>query len=268
MTRVTEVKSIKLNSGANMPVIGFGTWQILFRTSQKVLQALQTGYRLLDTAKIYGNEKGVGEAIRNSGIDRGEIFVTTKLWNGDQGYDHAHKAFEASLQRLGLDYIDLYLIHWPGFSTVRRRESWRALQEIYKSGRAKAIGVSNYMVKHIHELLEYAEVPPAVNQIEFHPFVYSQQRLVLELCQQQGIIIEAYSPLARGYTQESTIQSIAQVHKASLSQVMLAWAMAHQTVPIPKSSNLERMRENLEAVHVTLTGEDIRKLNNLSQNRW
>lgn len=262
------VKTLKLNTGEDIPAIGFGTWQIEpWKTADAVSNALKVGYRLIDTAKLYGNEAGVGEAVHDSGIDRSDIFVTTKLWNSDQGYDSAKQAFAGSLKRLGLDYVDLYLIHWPG--NGERLASWKALTELYESGSAKAVGVSNFTVKHLEELAAHTKLIPAVNQIELHPFIYHEQLPVLEYCQQHGIVVEAYSPLARGGSQlhHEAITRIATRHKKTNAQVMLAWAMQHDTVPIPKSSSLERMQENLAAQDMTLTEADMAELDSLSGSR-
>ncbi len=249
-----------------MPGIGYGTWQIIFGVHKKVLKAIETGYRLIDTAKIYGNEAGVGSAVRDSKVPRKDIFVTTKLWNSDQGYASAHKAFNDSLERLGLEYVDLYLIHWPGHDAPRRADSWKAMEEINKSGLAKNIGVSNYMATHLEELLSTAKVKPAVNQIEFHPYIYKDQKPVLEFCRKNNIIVEAYSPLARGrHANDKVIGNIAERHKATSAQIMLAWAITHETIPIPKTTDAERMRQNLDSQEITLTVEDIAKIDGLSQ---
>lgn len=261
-------KSIKLNTGAHIPAIGFGTWQIdPWKTADAVSAALKMSYRLIDTAKIYGNEHGVGEAVRTSGIDRNDIFVTTKLWNSDQGYDRAKQAFAQSLERLGLDYVDLYLIHWPG--SGERLNSWRALSELYKTGQAKAVGVSNFMVPHLEELLKNSDLVPAVNQVELHPFIYQQVRPVLEFCKEHEIVVEAYSPLARGGSQlnHPAISDVAQRNDVTNAQVMLRWAIQHNTVPIPKSSYPDRMRENLGALDFSLSEEDMFQLDNLSGDR-
>jgi diketogulonate reductase-like aldo/keto reductase len=256
---------IKLNSGAEMPAIGFGTWQIddQDEASEAVKTAIEVGYRLIDTARIYGNEQGVGVGIKESGVPREEIFITTKLWNDDQGYESALKAYDASLKRLGLEYLDLYLIHWP--ATDKRAESWKALQEIHSKGLAKAIGVSNYTVQHLKELLENSDVIPAVNQIEFHPFIYKEQKEVLEFCKQKGIIVEAYSPLAQAQDMENTtLHAVAERHGKTIAQVMLRWAIQHGTVPIPKSTNTGRIKENFQVFDFELSDEEMHTINNLS----
>jgi len=259
------MKNLKLNNGLEIPPIGFGTWQILLnrKTKASVLHALAAGYRLIDTAKVYGNEKGVGRAMRESGIAREAIFVTTKLWNGEQGYESAIDAFDVSLTRLGLDYIDLYLIHWP--VTGKRTESWRALEDIYNVGRAKAIGVSNYTVRHLQEVLDRGSIVPAVNQIEFHPYLYKEQVPTLDFCKKHKIIVEAYSPLAHAAKMdEPVILDIAKETGKTYAQVMLRWALQHGTVPLPKSSNPRRIKENIEIFDFELSERQMKKINGLS----
>jgi diketogulonate reductase-like aldo/keto reductase len=262
---MSEVPTIKLNAGGSIPGVGFGTWQINSQdeTKEAVKTALDIGYRLIDTAKIYGNEEGVGAGIKESKLPREELFITTKLWNSDQGYESALDAFEGSLKRLGLQYIDLYLIHWP--ATEKRDESWKALQEIYSQGRAKNIGVSNYTVRHLKQLLENSDVVPAVNQVEFHPFIYEEQEEVLEFCKQKGIIVEAYSPLARARQMGNTIlHAVAEHHGKTIAQVMLRWALQHGTVPIPKSTNPSRIKENFKIFDFELSNEEMSTINGLS----
>jgi diketogulonate reductase-like aldo/keto reductase len=262
---MAEIPEIELNTGAKMPQLGFGTWKLADGKEAKnaVAEALKVGYRLIDTARAYGNEKSVGQAIHESGIPREEIFVTTKLWNNDQGYDSALKAFDESLEKLGLEYIDLYLIHWP--STNKRADSWRALQEIYKGGKAKAIGVSNYTIRHLDELLGGSDVVPAVNQCEFHPFIYADQKELLDYCHKKGIVFEAYSPLARASSFSNTVlHAIAERHAKTPAQIMLRWAIQKDTVPIPKSSNAERIKENFKAFGFELSDEEIKTIDALS----
>ena len=235
--------SLLLNTGASIPQIGLGVWQIASgaKTVDAVLAALRHGYRLIDTARIYGNERDVGEAVRRSGVPREEIFVTTKLWNADQGYDAARRAFDASLSRLGLDYVDLYLIHWPVLG--KRKDSWRALERIFRDKRARAIGVSNFLVPHLRELLADAEVVPAVDQIELSPFL--QHRETVALCGEEGIVVEAYSPLTRGMRlNHPGVLSVAARVGKSPAQVLLRWGIQHGFVVLPKSSNETRIAEN------------------------
>jgi diketogulonate reductase-like aldo/keto reductase len=266
--QMKEVPTVKLNTGDMMPEIGFGTWKISNQNDAKkaVKTAIKVGYKLIDTAKIYGNEEGVGEGIKEGGVDRDELFVTTKLWNDDQGYESGLKAFDESLKRLGLEYVDLYLIHWPG--TDRRAEAWKALQEIQIQGLAKNIGVSNYTVRHLEEVLSSSKVVPAVNQIEFHPFIYEDQKEVLEYCKKNKIVVEAYSPLARARDMENTtLHAIAVRHGKTIAQVMLRWAIQHGTVPIPKSTNPGRTKENIEVFDFDLAEEEMNTINRLSSNK-
>ncbi len=256
---------VKLNNGSNIPAIGFGTWHILLnnRAKNSVIEAIHSGYRLIDTAKIYGNEKGVGAAVRDSGIPRDKIFVTTKLWTSDQGYEKTFQAFDASLKTLGLDYIDLYLIHWPG--SDKRLESWRAMEEIYKDGRAKTIGVSNFTISHLEELLTSSKIVPAINQIEFHPLIFNEQKELLAYCGDKGIIVEAYSPLMRGkYLEAAIFQQIGQRHNKSSAQVVLRWCIQHKTIPLPKTSHSERMHENLDVFDFELSKGEMEIINSMS----
>lgn len=255
---------LRLNTGASIPVIGFGTWRLSpAEAREAVAVALDEGYRLIDTAKLYANEREIGAAVRASGLLRNQIFVTTKLWNSDQGYDSALRAFDASLERLGLDYVDLYLIHWPADDKRRRTDSWKALRDIYKGGRAKAIGVSNYMVEHLRELLDSSEIKPAVNQIQFHPFIYQQQKDLLDFCESEGIIFEAYSPLARGHLDDETLAERGAKYNKSPAQVMIRWALQHGTVPLPRSADEDHIRQNFDVFDFELTEEDMTALDHI-----
>lgn len=269
------VEAARLNTGLQIPRIGFGTWEVTPDNAAKaaVAAALEAGYRLIDTAKIYGNERGVGEAIRESDIPREEIFVTTKLWNSDQGYESALNAFDATLERLGLDYVDLYLIHWPAghhsgdaeTNRTRRQQTWKAFEELAASKRARNIGVSNFVVHHLEELLQHANIVPAVNQIELHPFIFEEQRPIVEFCQQNDIVVEAYSPLSRGgRVNDPAVKAIADTHGKTGAQVMLRWAIQHGTVPLPRSVNPDHITENLQVFDFELTTEDMRELNKLT----
>jgi diketogulonate reductase-like aldo/keto reductase len=252
-----------------IPATGFGTWKILLngRAKRAVTEALDAGYRLIDTAMIYGNEKGVGAAVRSTSVPRDEIYLTTKLWNSYQGYETALQAFDMSLNRLGVDYVDLYLIHWPRSSALTKA-SWKALEELNAAGLAKNIGLSNYEPEEIKELLSYAEVRPAVNQIEFHPFIYESQKPTLDYCRSHGIAVEAYSPLARARAMDNpVIEAIAETTGRTKGQVMLRWALQHGTVPIPKTSHKERMKDNLDIFDFELSKEQMKELNSLSTGR-
>lgn len=258
-------KQFTLSNGVRMPAVGFGTWEVSpDDTAEKVVgMALRAGYRHIDTAKIYGNEAGVGRAIRASGIPREEIFVTTKLWNDDHGYDAAMKAIDASLGRLGLDYVDLYLIHWP--QSDARDEAWRALTDIYEEGKAKAVGVSNYTIRHLEELLGSGDLAPMVNQVEFHPFILTEQKDLLTFCKSKGIQIEAYSPLSRHAGMPvPEIQKIADTLQVSPAQVILRWCLQHGTVPLPRSTNPDHIRDNLNVFGFELDEAAMRIIDSLS----
>jgi diketogulonate reductase-like aldo/keto reductase len=260
-----RMPKLRLNNGVEMPSLGFGTWELTPRqAAQSVADALRIGYRHIDTAKIYANETEVGRAVRDSGLARQDILVTTKLWTSDQGYESAIKALEASLERLGLDYVDLYLIHWPGHDPQRRADSWRALIEANKQGKAKSIGVSNYMVEHLNELFDSSSVVPAVNQIQFNPFVYGRQRELLEFCKLHGIIFEAYSPLARGRLKDPLLSDVGEKYGKTASQVAIRWALQHDSVPLPRSSQQAHILQNFEVFDFELSRGDMDKLDNLS----
>ncbi len=254
-----DIKStVKLNNGVAMPRFGLGVWQMERgqETVGAVLRALEVGYRHIDTAKIYGNEASVGEAIRKSGVAREEIFVTTKLWNDD--HDDPEKALEASLQRLGMDYVDLYLIHWPG-SDFDNEKTWGAMEKFPKVGKCKSVGVSNFTIQHLSELLAKSKLVPAVNQVEFHPYLY--QKELLEYCRAQNIQLEAYSPLTKGQRLEDPkLLQIASKYGKSTAQILIRWALQHDLVVIPKSSNPERIWENSEVFDFEITPEDMLKL--------
>jgi diketogulonate reductase-like aldo/keto reductase len=227
-----------------------------------VLDALEAGYRHIDTASLYGNEADVGQAIRRSGIPREQIFVTTKLWNSDHGTRQAVKACEQSLQRLGLEYLDLYLIHWPVHGL--RLASWQALEQLYSQGRVRAIGVSNYTVRHLQELLAYARIAPLVNQVEFSPFLY--QRELLDFCQQQQIQLQAYSPLTRGERlNDPRVQAIAEVYHKSPAQILIRWCLQHGVVCLPKSVHKQRILANAQVFDFELSPEHMAALDGLNE---
>ncbi|HLE53641.1 MAG TPA: aldo/keto reductase [Thermoplasmata archaeon] len=256
--------TVHLNNGVEMPVLGLGVWQIPSgrATQQAVLFALHAGYRLIDTAKLYGNERDVGIAVKESGIPREDVFVTTKLWNSDHGYEPALRAFDESLKRLDLGYVDLYLIHWP--VPRLRDETWRAMERILKEGKARAIGVSNYTVRHLEELARTASLPPAVDQIEFSPFLYSDG--FLRYCKDAGIQAEAYSPLTKGTKLgHPLLRRIAAAHGRSPAQILIRWSLQHGLVVIPKSARRERIQENVRVFDFELSPEDMRALDGLQQ---
>jgi len=255
---------IKLNNGVEIPIFGLGTFQTRSgrETHDAVLYTLQAGYRLIDTAAAYGNEEDVGEAVRKSGIAREEIFITTKLWNTDHGYDRALKAFEKSLNRLGLSYVDLYLIHWPEGGL--RNESWRALEKLLSEGKCRAIGVSNYTTQHLKELLKNSSTVPAVNQVEFHPYLY--QKELLEFCNLHKIQLEAYSPLTKGRKlNDPKLLKIAQKYSRTSAQILIRWVLQKGVVVIPKSSRKERIEENARVFDFEISDEDMKALDSFNQ---
>lgn len=264
MMNTLTIPSFALRSGTQIPQIGLGVWKAgRGKSSQDaVAAALRLGYRHVDTAQAYGNEHEVGEAIRSSGLKREEVFVTTKLWNADQGYDSARRAFDASLVRLGFDYVDLYLLHWP--VAGKRLDSWRALEKLHAEGRARAIGVSNFLVPHLEELLAHANLPPSVDQIEVHPFL--QQRETRAFCEAQGIVVEAYSPLTHGtLIDHAVITAVARTVKKSNAQVLLRWGIQHGMVVLPKSVNAARIAENADVFGFALEPREMRLLDDLEQ---
>lgn len=255
---------VSLRSGQTMPQVGLGVWQAAAGTVTRtaVLTALRVGYRHVDTARIYGNEKDVGAAVRESGVPREQVFVTTKLWNDDHGYDRALHAFDASLGRLGLEYVDLYLVHWPVGG--KRLDTWRAMERLKKDGRARSIGVSNYLVPHLEELFAKANEPPEVDQIEIHPFL--QQRETSALCRKHGIVVQAYSPLMRGRRLDHPVfEQIAKRIGRTPAQVVLRWSVQHGNVILPKSTREERIRENAALFDFTLDDAAMKALDDLDE---
>ena len=255
---------VRLNNGVEMPVLGLGVWNIPAgrATQASVRSALDTGYRHIDTAKLYGNEADVAIAVQESGVPREDVFVTTKLWNTDHGYKGAIQAFEESLSRMRMDYVDLYLIHWPVRGPARI-ESWDALIDIYKAGKCRAIGVSNYMMNHLEEI-RGNPIVPTVNQIEFSPFLF--QKEILEYCRQRGIVVEAYSPLTRGRRlNDRRLQAIAAKYGRSPAQILLRWGLQHGLVMIPKSSRPDHIRENANVFDFEIRAEDMAALDALDE---
>lgn len=262
--KIDITSTYKLNNGLEIPNFGLGVYKSGpgKETINAVLDAFEFGYRLIDTASIYGNEKEVGHAMKRSGLERNEIFVTTKLWNDDHGYENTIKAFNQSLKKLELDYIDLYLIHWP--VPGKRKESWKAMEELYSKGFCHSIGVSNYTIQHLKELLAEAEVKPVLNQVEFSPFL--NQKELKEFCENAGIKIEAYSPLARMKKRnDHTLLEIANKHSKTTAQILIRWALQQKLIVIPKSSNKKRIKENADVFDFALDENDMRVLNNLDE---
>jgi 2,5-diketo-D-gluconate reductase A len=256
-TKTSQVPSLKLNDGQAIPQLGFGVFQVPPEdTAEVVTHALRTGYRSIDTAAAYGNEAEVGEAIASSDLDRTEVFVTTKLWNDNHGRDRARKAFEQSLERLGLEYVDLYLIHWPVPENDRYVETWETLCEFREAGRAHSIGVSNFTIDHLERIIDASGVVPAVNQVELHP--QFQQEELREFHRQRGIVTEAWSPLGQGQIlDEPTINEIAEAEDRTPAQVVLRWHLQLGNVVIPKSATAARIEENFQVLDFELTEDQM-----------
>ncbi|MGP8077504.1 MAG: aldo/keto reductase [Thermoplasmata archaeon] len=256
---------VRINSGTEIPWLGLGVFQtpVGETTHRAVRDALSVGYRMIDTATLYGNEADVGAAVRESGLAREEVFVTTKLWYTDHGFDSAQAAARASLERLGLGWIDLYLIHSPRANSPDERiASWRALEKLQREGVCRAIGVSNYSVRHLEELRAHTEVVPAVNQVEMHPFVYDPE--LFAYCEGRGIRIEAYSPLTRGKRlDDPVLNEIATAIHRTPAQVLLRWGLEHGLVEIPKSVHRERIVENAGVFDFSLGARDLARLDAL-----
>ncbi|CAL9579066.1 putative oxidoreductase_MSMEI_2347 [Streptomyces sp. enrichment culture] len=264
----SQVPPITLNNGVEMPQLGFGVWQVPDDEAETaVATALEAGYRSIDTAAIYGNEEGTGKALAASGIPREELFVTTKLWNGDQGYDSTLRAFDTSLAKLGLEYVDLYLIHWPLPARDRYVDTYKAFEKLHADGLIRAIGVSNFLPEHLDRLIAETSVVPAVNQIELHPHL--QQRAAREYHAAQGIATEAWSPLGqgKGLLEVPAIVAIARKHDRTPAQVVLRWHIQLGNVVIPKSVTPSRIKENIAVFDFSLDDEDLAAISALNEDR-
>ena len=263
--KLTITTPLKLNNGVEMPLFGLGTFlsERGDKTRKAVLYALEAGYRHIDTAAIYGNEADVGAGVHESGIARAEIFITTKVWNDDQGYDTTLRAFDASLERLKMDYVDLYLVHWP--VTGKRADTWRALINLYEQKRCRAIGVSNFTIRHLKELLVNSPLVPMVNQFELHPF-HTRKELVA-YCQEMGIAVTSYSPLARGRKlADPALAAIAARYHKTPAQMAIRWVLQQGLTVIPKSVHRERILENAQVFDFEITPADMAALDNLNAN--
>ncbi|EMY68512.1 aldo/keto reductase [Leptospira vanthielii] len=258
MSNLKITSTLQSNQSISVPQLGLGVWKSRPKEClEAVKSALSLGYRHIDTAAIYGNEADVGTAIKESGVSRSDIFLVTKLWNADQGYDTALRAIDVSLKKLGTDYVDMYLIHFP--VSGKRNESWKALEKIKAAGKAKSIGVSNFMVSHLEELLKETGTVPAMNQVEYHPFL--QDTKLKEYCIQKGILLEAYSPLAHGQKlEDSRITKLASQYKKSNAQILIRWSLQAGHVVIPKSKNPERIRENADVYDFVLSDSDMKEI--------
>ncbi|CAA7392541.1 aldo/keto reductase [Chryseobacterium fistulae] len=265
------MKELILNDGNKIPLVGFGTYKSTEEEGiQSITDALKLGYRLIDSATIYENEEVVGRAIKKSGVPREEIVLTTKLWRTNLGYKEAKIAFEESLKKLDLQYVDLYLIHWPANAKnydnwqKANSDSWRAMEELMEEGKIKSIGVSNFWQEHLEALSQTSKIVPAVNQIEFHPGYWQPE--LTEYCKKQGIVVESWSPLARGKVfGNELLQGIAHKHSRSVSQICLRWVIQHDVVVIPKSNTFQRIQENINIFDFELSEEEMKQINQLPE---
>ena len=260
---IEQIPYLTLNNGVAIPQLGLGVYDPRFGedTYQAVRDAIEIGYRHIDTASVYRNEDQVGRAIRDCRVPREQLFITTKVWDSDHGYQKTLAAYDRSLRTLGLDYVDLYLVHWPVSAT--RKETYRALEHLYREGRVRAIGVSNYLVPHLQDLLSYAEIIPAINQVELTPYLYNPETVAL--CKEVGIQIETYSPLIRGRkASDPQLVAIAEKYNKTTYQILIRWALDHQFATIPKSSKRNRIVQNFNVFDFTLSQDDLNLLDSFS----
>jgi 2,5-diketo-D-gluconate reductase A len=263
---MSGVPKLIFNNGVEVPQLGYGVFKVPEeQTKDAVLMALEAGYRHVDTAKAYGNESGVGQALAESGLRRDDVFVTTKVWNGDQGHDSTLRAFDASMQRLGVDVLDLYLIHWPTPARDLYVDTWRAMEKLYLDGRIRAIGVSNFQPAHLRRLLDKCDVVPVINQIELHP--YLQQMEARRVNEELGILTEAWSPIARGggLLRDEVITALADKHGRTPAQVVLRWHVELGHVVIPKSVTPSRVKENADIFDFSLDPDDMAAISTLDR---
>ncbi|MCA9749095.1 MAG: aldo/keto reductase [Romboutsia sp.] len=256
-------KFMLLSNRVKIPSIGFGTYKSGDdeETAKIIKNALNLGYKMIDTASFYNNEVGIGNGIKESGIDRKDIFIVTKLWNDDHGYDNTIEAFNKSLNNLQVDYIDLYLIHWPNKLNA---ETWRAFEHLYETGKVKAIGVCNFKVEHLEELKKTAKIMPMVNQVEIHPF--STKNNIINYCKDNNIKVVAWSPISRGRVLSNDLMiDLSQKYKKSIVQIVLRWHMQKGVIPIPKSSNENRIKENIDIFDFEISSEDMKAIDSLDE---
>lgn len=264
MTNNISQQTVTLNNGIEMPLLGLGVYDMHAAEAEAaIIAALETGYRLIDTAAAYHNETEVGNAIRKSTVPRSEIFVTTKVGNENQGYDTTLKAFDKSFKNLNIEYIDLYLVHWP--IKNKRKETWLALEKLYNEKRVRAIGVANYLIPFLEELKEYAGIVPALNQVEFTPYLFLKD--LMEYCVQHSIQLQAYSPIVRGRkNNDPKLVAIAGKYNKTPVQILLRWAIEHGVSTIPKSSNPKRIEENFNIFDFEISKEDMNQIDNFNEN--
>jgi methylglyoxal/glyoxal reductase len=255
-----------LHNGVKIPAFGLGVYKVEEgeQIEETIQTALDLGYRLIDTASFYQNEEGVGRAIRNSSIPREDLFITTKVWNSEQGYDNTLKAFNESMDRLGLDYLDLYLVHWP--VKGKYLDTWRALEQLYREGKVKAIGVSNFKIHHLEDLLSHCKEKPVINQVELHPLL--SQAELRNFCHEHEIKVEAWSPLSRGrFLDDPVLRKIAEKYAKTPAQVILKWHMQNQIIPIPKSVTPSRLKENADIFDFKLDQQELEEINGLNKDQ-
>ena len=260
---------MELNNGKIIPSIGFGTWKLKNNeeTIEIIKEAIKYGYRHIDTAFAYGNEETIGKGIKESNIDRKDLFITGKLWNDDRGYENIINACKRTIKNLNCEYLDLYLIHWPASKAVHddwieiNKETWQALEYLYEQGLVKAIGVCNFKINQLEELIKTAKIKPMVNQIEFHIGVYNKD--ILDYCNRNNIIVEAWSPLGSGKLfKVEELKEMASKYNVSVAQLCIRWCLQNNTLPLPKSKNIERIKNNLDVFNFEITNEDMEYLNN------
>ena len=260
---------MELNNGKIIPSIGFGTWKLKNNeeTVEVIKEAIKCGYRHIDTAFAYGNEETIGKGIKESNIDRKDLFITGKLWNDDRGYENIINACKRTIKNLNCEYLDLYLIHWPASKAVHddwieiNKETWQALEYLYEQGLVKAIGVCNFKINQLEELIKTAKIKPMVNQIEFHIGVYNKD--ILDYCNRNNIIVEAWSPLGSGKLfKVEELKEMASKYNVSVAQLCIRWCLQNNTLPLPKSKNIERIKNNLDVFNFEITNEDMEYLNN------
>ena len=260
-----ENKIRELSNGVKIPTIGFGTYKLQNENdevSNIVKEAINAGYRSIDTASFYNNEEGVGKGIKESGVAREELFITTKVWIDDDKYEDTIKSFNSSLNKLGLDYIDLYLVHWP---TENIKETWKAIEDLYKDNKVKAIGVCNCTVKQLEEIIGFSEINPMVNQVEIHP--NRSEKDLLRVCKRHNIVVQAWSPIMRGQlASNSIIKDLAKKYNKSEAQIILRWHLQNNVIAIPKTSNLNRIKENMDIFDFTISKDDMEKIDSLNKN--
>ncbi len=264
---IMNLKStMRLNTGRKIPILGFGTWELYGETAYKsVKHALKLGIRHIDTASMYENEREVGRAIRDSGIPREDIFITSKVWNDQQGYEATLRAYKQSLKRLQTNYLDMYMVHWPVKGS--RVDTYKAIETLYKNNKVKNTGVCNYLVEHLKEIFEFSDIKPAINQIELHPFNYKFRKPVIDFCAERQIQIEAYRPLVKATHNDNTVlQNISQKYSASVSQLLIHWGLKKGFAVIPRSSNPEHIKQNIDVFNLDISPKDMNALDGLNEN--